>query len=239
MLSFPFLIKDPPCWCSAIRSFRVVPLRLGQDQWLMGVCSSTLPPDRAGTLEGKRVVTEDSSVFEMWLTGASTSAPSHKNLVFGSLRVHMLSALFPFSPHPNPTASTSQQTAGRNDALTSPIASSKKRNAIHWYLVLPKILPPEPLSVTGGAQDGGMNWYVLDRRVSVTIPRPVLGALRCGLFTATIIPQRIPNYHLHPCQPVCDPGIYSHFPRCRNETRSQHPFEGTARYIPEANVTDI
>lgn len=76
---FPFSHQDPPCWCSAIRSFHVVPLRLGQDQWLMGVCSSTLPPDGARTLEGDRVVTEDSSVFEMWLTGASTSAPSHKN----------------------------------------------------------------------------------------------------------------------------------------------------------------
>lgn len=67
--------------------------------------------------------------------------------------------------------------------------------------------------------------------------RLVLKSRLFGLFTATVIPQRIPNYHLH--KMVCDQGIYSHFQLCRNEMRSHHYLQGTTQCIPEANMNDI
>lgn len=62
--------------------------------------------------------------------------------------------------------------------------------------------------------------------------RRVLKSPPRGSFRAMAIPKRIPNYHLHLCQLVCDQGIYSHFKLYRNEMRSQPFFWGTMPCLP-------
>lgn len=122
----------------------------------------------------------------------------------------------------------------RNDAVVSHIASSKEWDAIYRHLTyIPKIPPREIASVTvvsvcqrRSPRQGDELGRLTQKGVgnSAEVLRVMLKSLPCGLLTATMIPQRIPNYHLHPCQLVCDQGVCSHFKLCRNEMRSQHYF---------------
>ena len=122
----------------------------------------------------------------------------------------------------------------RNDAVVSHIASSKEWDAIYWHLTyIPKIPPRQTASVIvvskrqrRSPRQGDELECLTQKGVgsSAEVLRVMLQSLLCGLLTATMTPHRIPNYHLHPCQLVCDQGVCFHFKLCRNEMRSQHYF---------------
>lgn len=109
-----FSSKTHPAGVVQSDLFSILRLQLEQNQWLMGgrmeLKSFT---GGSGDPRGESVVTEDPSVFEIWFTGASTSAPSHKDRPDDWILSSCTHALFlvPFSPlHPNPRARISQQT---------------------------------------------------------------------------------------------------------------------------------
>lgn len=112
------------------------------DSWV-GVWSSSLLQGGAGTLEGKAWLQRTHLSLKYDLLGHPPLLQAIKiGLMTGSFpHARMLSALFPFLLFTLTRELESVNRRIRNDAITSPIASSKERNAIHWHLRLLKIPP--------------------------------------------------------------------------------------------------
>lgn len=96
----------------------------------------------------------------------------------------------------------------RNDAVVSHIASSKEWDAIYQHLTyIPKIPPRQIASVRvvsvcqrRSPRQGDELECLTQKGVgnSAEVLRVMLKSRPCGLFTATVIPQRIPNYTYTP-----------------------------------------